>query len=98
MERFYEAMDMTLIFEDDIQAQDLNYDALGRALERLAEIDCRQLLGTIASRAANIEDMEIRSVHADTTSFSVYRSYENEDSNRSFEKQYIEIFFGTGKA
>ena len=71
MERFYEAMDMPLFFEDDIQAQDLNDDALGRALDRLAEIDCRQLLGTIACRAANIEDMEIRSVHADTTSFSV---------------------------
>ena len=60
MERFYEAMDMPLLFEEDIQAQDLNDDALGRALDRLAEIDCRKLLGTIACRAASIEDMEIR--------------------------------------
>ncbi len=97
VERFYEAMDMPLLFEEDIQAQDLNDDALGRALDRLAEIDCRQLLGTIACRAANIEDMEIRSVHADTTSFSVYGSYENEDSNGSFEKQFIEIVYGHSK-
>ena len=38
VERFYEAMDMPLLFEEDIQAQDLNDDALGRALDRLAEI------------------------------------------------------------
>ena len=48
MERFYEVMDLQLHYEEDIQAQDLNADALGRAHDRLPEIDCRQLLGTIA--------------------------------------------------
>jgi hypothetical protein len=36
---------MPLLFEEDIQAQDLNDDALGRALDRLAEIDCLECHG-----------------------------------------------------
>ena len=84
VERFYEAMDMPLLFEEDNQAQTLTDAALGRALDRLAEIDCRQLLGAIACRAAYIEVLESRSVHADTTSISVYASNENEDSNGSY--------------
>ena len=62
---------MPLLFEEEIEANDLNDDALGRALDRLAEVDCRQLLGTVAYQAARIEDIDISSVHADTTSFSV---------------------------
>ena len=42
--------------------------------------------------------MEIRSVPADNNTLSVYGSYENEDSNGSFEKQIIEIVYGHSKA
>ena len=56
VEQFYEGMDMPLLFAEDVQAQDFNDDALRRALDRLADIDCSQLLGTVACRGANIEN------------------------------------------
>ncbi|HHT25801.1 MAG TPA: IS1634 family transposase [Firmicutes bacterium] len=98
VERFYAGMDMPLLFSENIQAEDLNDDALGRALDRLAEIDCRQLLGTVACGAARIENMDIRSVHADTTSFSVYGDYEVDPSkDDSTQNKFIEIVHGYSK-
>jgi len=94
---FYEGMDMPLLFEEDIQAKDLNDDALGRALDRLAEIDCRQLLGTVACQAARIEDMDISSVHADTTSFSVYGDYDTKAIAEADKNEHIEIVRGFSK-
>lgn len=97
VQHFYECMDLPLLFEEDIQAKDLNDDALGRALDRLAEIDCRQLLGTVACQAARIEDMDIRSVHADTTSFSVYGDYDNKAIAETDKNRHIEIVRGFSK-
>jgi len=97
VERFYEGMDMPLLFEEDIQAKDLNDDALGRSLDRLANIDCRQLLGTVACQAARIEDMEISSVHADTTSFSVYGDYDAKGMTEADKNKHIEIVRGFSK-
>jgi transposase len=94
---FYEGMDMSLLFEEDIQAKDLNDDALGRALDRLAEIDCRQLLGTVACQAARVEDMDISSVHADTTSFSVYGNYDAKAITEADKNKHIEIVRGFSK-
>ena len=97
VQRFYGKMDLPLLFPEDVQASDFNDDALGRALDRLAEIDCRQLLGTIACQADRIEDLQITSVHADTTSFSVYGEYDNENISREEPGKYIEIVRGFSK-
>ena len=97
VQHFYEGMDMPLLFEEDIQASDLNDDALGRALDRLAVIDCRQLLGTVACQAARIEDMDISSVHADTTSFSVYGDYDTKAIAEEDKNKHIEIVRGFSK-
>lgn len=99
VQRFYEGMDMPLLFEEPLHARDLNDDALGRALDRLADVDCKQLLSTVACRAARIEDMNIRTVHADTTSFSMYGQYDSEDCEEkdSLKKRFIEIVHGYSK-
>ncbi|HBG01334.1 MAG TPA: IS1634 family transposase [Firmicutes bacterium] len=97
VQHFYEAMDMPLLFEEGIQANDLNDDALGRALDRLAKVDCRQLLGTVACQAARIEDMDISSVHADTTSFSVYGEYDTKAIEEADKNKHIEIVRGFNK-
>lgn len=98
VQHFYEGMDMPLLFEeDDIQAKDLNDDALGRSLDRLAKIDGRQLLGTVACQAARIEDMDISSVHADTTSFSVYGDYDTKNMAEEDKNKHIEIVRGFSK-
>lgn len=64
----------------------------GRTLDRPAEIDCRQLLGTIACQADRIEDLQITSVHADTTSFSVYGEHGNENIPPEEQGKYIRGF------
>ncbi|MDI9422298.1 MAG: IS1634 family transposase [Bacillota bacterium] len=97
VQHFYAGMDMPLLFEEDIQAKDLNDDALGRSLDRLAEIDCRQLLGTVACQAARVEDMDISSVHADTTSFSVYGDYDAKAITEADKNKHIEIVRGFSK-
>lgn len=97
VQHFDEAMDMPLLFEEGIQANDLNDDALGRALDRLAKVDCRQLLGTVACQAARIEDMDISSVHADTTSFSVYGEYDTKAIEEADKNKHIEIVRGFNK-
>lgn len=97
VEDFYAAMDLPLLFEEDLEATDLNDDALGRALDRLVDIDCRQLLGSVACRASRIEDMDITSVHADTTSFSVYDEYDAKGLSEADKGQYIAIKRGFSK-
>jgi transposase len=75
VERFFEGMDMPLLFDEDLKAENFNDDALGRALDRLAEIDGKQLLHTVACRAVSVDNMEIKTVHVDTTSRYVYGEY-----------------------
>lgn len=84
IEYFYESQDLDLLFAESVIAKQLNDDALGRTLDRLAQADREQLIQSVALCAVNVGDMEIRSVHADTTSVSVQGEFELTEADKSF--------------
>ncbi len=72
-------VDLPLLFGLDVKPQDFNDDALGRTLEVLAKTKLDQLFCSIAVSAAIRNGVAINRLHADTTSFSVYGNYEEEN-------------------
>ena len=74
LEAFYKNLDLPLLFDEDVSAEDLNDDALARALDKLSLIDKPRLIHTVACRGIAVEDMQVDFVHADTTSLSVQES------------------------
>lgn len=76
VEEFYKNRDLELLFGRDLQAKNFNDDALGRMLDRVFAVDKVRLVQSIALCAVNREGLEVRTVHADTTSVSVYGEYE----------------------
>ncbi|BAS26094.1 DUF4277 domain-containing protein [Limnochorda pilosa] len=60
VKEFYRQRDLGLLFEEPVDVEALNDDALGRALDRLAEIDLPQLLQTVGLSAVHLGEMEVR--------------------------------------
>jgi len=76
VEAFYAGQDVALLFGPGVQAGDFNDDALARALDALAEANPSALFSQIALNAVLRDGIAVRTVHADTTSRSVYGAYE----------------------
>ncbi len=86
---FYQNYDLETLFTERFDVSALNDDALGRMLDRLTEIDRCQLVQSVALCALRVGEMEVRSVHADTTSITVqgeYNSIQHDPSANSEEK------------
>jgi len=73
---FFENTDTENLFGDGITNEQLNHDACGRTLDRLADADSRTVLGTVLVEAATSEGVTTDVVHTDTTSVSVQGLYE----------------------
>lgn len=80
VERFYEHQDVKVLFgpTQAIQPGDLNDDALGRALDKLAAVDLTLLFSAIALQAAMTHDVPLSQLHCDTISIFVQGVYEEE--------------------
>lgn len=74
---FYQECDLATLFTEQFDASALNDDALGRMLDRLSDSDRCQLVQSVAMCAIRVGEMEVRSVHADTTSVTVQGEYNN---------------------
>ncbi|MHB1127786.1 MAG: DUF4277 domain-containing protein [Bacillota bacterium] len=72
VEKFYERQDLEVLFGREIQPGELNDDALGRALDKLAGVDLKLLFSSIALQAAMTHDIPLSQLHCDTTSISIY--------------------------
>lgn len=86
---FYRDQDLGVLFGagQKVRYEELNDDALGRALDKLAATgDLKKLFSTIALTAAATHDVPIVGLHIDTTSISVQGAYEGEGP--------LEITFG----
>src|SRR5690625_1135549 len=83
VEKFYAGRDLEVLFGRRLCAGAFNDDALGRMLDRVHEVDQSQLIQSIALCAVNNEGLEVRTVHADTTSESVHGEYESEAEDGS---------------
>jgi transposase len=79
VERFWAQQDMELLFKDTgLTAKQLNDDALGRALEKLATLDMKTVLNAVSLALLLEHDLTISFVHLDTTTISVQGAYEND--------------------
>lgn len=99
---FYEAMDLSVLFDEPVSAADLNDDALGRALDRLYEANSQLCFQTIAATAITRGHLEVRSVHADTTSVPLYGEFEPTKGDLAFQEAHpdrplLEITYGHSK-
>lgn len=81
---FYERMDVPLLFDENVTAADLNDDALGRTLDRIFVTGGKRVFETIACAAVTRGHIKVRSVHADTTSISLYGQFEPSKKDLEF--------------
>ena len=99
VEEFYKNMDLPMLFDEPVVASDFNDDALGRALDRI--VDGKTLFKTVACQATIVDNIEIRTVHADTTSISLYGEFVPSDCDVLFEeatgKRLLNITHGYSK-
>lgn len=84
LQSFYERQDLDLLFLESVEPKSLNDDAFGRTLDRLAAVDRELLVQSVALCAIRVGEMEIRSVHGDTTSVSVQGEFELTDTDKRF--------------
>ena len=88
VERFWAEQDMELLFKDaGITSDQLNDDALGRALEKLVRLDMKELMSAVSLALLVEHGLSISSVHLDTTTVSVQGAYEN-DTFGQFKIEY----------
>ncbi|GFP32510.1 hypothetical protein HKBW3S42_00814 [Candidatus Hakubella thermalkaliphila] len=74
LERFAESVDTGLLLDREIPAGAFNDTTLGRAMDAIYDAGTEQLVSQIAFSATRAfpEDMDMRHVHFDTTSVSVW--------------------------
>lgn len=86
--QFWAEQDIKALYpETDISLEQLNDDAYGRALDKLADIDMELLVSEVAFNMAVAHNLDIRTVHLDTTSKSVQGVFEGE-AHQDFDITY----------
>jgi transposase len=79
IEEFFYDLDVELLFGVKTQARDFNDDALGRTLDRLHEAGSWKVYSTLALSALRKLELPLDALHNDTTSFSFYGEYANQE-------------------
>jgi len=78
---YYRKRPVDLLVGDGITPEDLNDSCLGSALDALYDYGVTELFYKVASNALRICNIHHRFVHLDTTSFSLYGKYDDEDDS-----------------
>ena len=87
LNRVYARQDLELLFgRNDLVSGDFNDDCLGRALDRLSEAKegFHVIFGSLVLRAQAEYRFAVDSLHADTTSISVYGEYDGQENGAPF--------------
>ena len=80
----FERLDLPVLFDEPVELEDLNDDALGRTLDKLYDSgNLKLLIHSAALRAVNSLPLGVRSVHADTTSISLAGRYEWTEADKA---------------
>jgi hypothetical protein len=87
IKKLFPKYELDLLFEEKVDIESLHDSCFGRVLDKLAALESLpQLVQTVALSAINHGKIVSRSVHADTTSISVYGNYELTQSDLDFQK------------
>ena len=76
---FFEEVAVERLLGEGVQREHLTDDTLGRTLDAIAVYGPTELFNLIVSRCIHEYGEEIQRIHVDTTSFSVYGDYDEED-------------------
>lgn len=79
--RFSKNKPMDILVGEGIEAEDLNDDCLGKALDALYDYGITELFYQLSSHAFAVFKIPHKFVHADTTTFSLYGKYDMEDES-----------------
>jgi transposase len=77
-EDFFNTKPTELLLGENVTADNLNDDSLGRGLDALYEANAEFVFSKIAAKAIEIYKIIVKSAHYDTTSVSLDGNYENE--------------------
>jgi transposase len=89
---FFQSKAMDVLFNEGIQAEDLNRHRLGRALDAIADYGCEMLYAELARSVCAREGVHQRFLSLDTTSFTVTGDYD-----QTTDEQTIELTHGYSK-
>ena len=95
VEQFWAEQDMAQLFSEGICVNQLNDDAYGHALDKLAEVNMELIVSLISLAMLHAHNLGISFVHLDTTSKSVQGIYEGastEDFKLIFRKLKKSIY------
>ena len=81
MHEFFETIDTEHLLGQGIYASHFNDDRLGRTLDIIYKHGAAQFFSDIVLSAINEFNLNLRMIHADTTSKSVYGNYESQNPN-----------------
>ena len=91
---FFHNKPVDLLVGEGIEADDLNDDCLGRALDQLFKQGVTEVFATVSARALQVFGIETQYAHLDSTSFGLHREYESDEANRLDEPIPIRITHG----
>lgn len=96
---FYRTKPVDLLIGEGIEADDLNSDSLGKALDYLHETGITEVFAKVSAHALKQYGIQVRFAHGDTTAFSLHGEYkvDENESNDEDEPQPITITYGHSK-
>lgn len=75
---FFQNKPVDILIREGLQAEDLNDDTLGRALDKLYEAGVTEVFGQVASHALGVLGIAHTFYHLDSTTFSFSGAYDSE--------------------
>jgi transposase len=94
---FYRTKPLDLLIGDEIEADDLNSDSLGKALDQLYAAGITEIFAAVSTHALRRYGIAVKFAHLDTTAFSLQGDYEEAEREDDGEPQPITITYGHSK-
>jgi transposase len=94
---FYRTKPVDLLIGEGIEADDLNSDSLGKALDHLYETGITELFIVVSTHALRVYGISVDFLHADTTAFSLHGEYKTDTESTESDPQPITITHGYSK-
>lgn len=95
---FFRTKPVDLLIGEGIEADDLNSDSLGKALDYLHDAGITEVFAKISAHALKQYGIQVRFAHGDTTAFSLHGEYKvDPDEADDEEPQPITITYGHSK-
>lgn len=94
---FYRTKPLDVLIGAGIEADDLNSDSLGKALDYVHQAGITELFAAVSAHALKTYGIQVRFAHLDTTAFSLEGAYEVDPETDDDEPKPIKITYGYSK-